>query len=58
MIDAIFYARRAEQELGLAMRATEPAAIRVHRELASAYLAMLDPAQQEAIQRRLQRLDS
>lgn len=56
MSDLAFYARRAEQELGLALRATAPAAMKVHRELAAAYLAMLDNKQQSAIEERIHQL--
>lgn len=38
----------------MAMRATTPAVAKAHSELASAYLAKLEPARRAAIEKRLQ----
>jgi hypothetical protein len=43
--DVSYYRRRADAELEQAQRATRPEAVRVHSELASAYLELISAAE-------------
>lgn len=47
-------ARRAEQELLLARRSTDPAVIKIHQQLAATYLSTLSGEEQQAIRQRVQ----
>ncbi len=47
MTDADYFARRAEEEVRLAQRASHPAAVAAHYHLSKAYLERLQPKRKD-----------